>query len=263
MSTKNNGIKLFDTHCHLDFPAFDADRKKIYQIARENGVSGLVIPGVKRSGWRLIRQLAALMEGVHSALGLHPMFMDDHQEKDIHDLELALSIGPIVAVGEIGLDFQEGRANQAAQEKLFHRQLQIAKDARLPVILHVRRAHEEVLKQLRMVNFQYGGIVHAYSGDFNQAKRYDDFGFKLGMGGAITFQRAVKVRSLVAELPLHQLVMETDAPDMAPATCRGQRNTPVHIFDNFQALCQIRKESPSVLAQQTTLNAREVLRLDD
>lgn len=264
MNTKkhSNKIELFDTHCHLDFPEFDKDRKKLYQIARDHGLKGLIIPGVKREGWRLIRQLAALNEGIYSALGLHPMFIHEHKESHLHDLELALSVGPLVAVGEIGLDFQEGRADQTIQEKFFHHQLHMAKDAGLPVILHVRRAHEDVLKQLRMLNFRNGGVVHAYSGDLNQARRYEEHGFKLGIGGTITFHRAVKVRAMVSELPLEQIVMETDAPDMPPATCKGQRNTPVHIFDNFRALCSIREETPAQIAKQTTENAFKVFKID-
>lgn len=261
MNTKNNKIELIDTHCHLDFPEFDVDRKKLVSVVREHGVTDIIIPGVKRSGWRFIRQLSALMEGVHSALGLHPMFVHEHSEQHLHDLELALSVGPLVAVGEIGLDFQEGRADQALQEKFFHHQLHMAKDANLPVIIHSRRAHEDVLKQLRMLNFQNGGVIHAYNGDLNQAKRYEQHGFKLGIGGAITFHRAVKIRAMVQELPLQQIVMETDAPDMAPATCKGPRNTPVHIFDNFKSLCSLRQESALEIATQTTLNARSVFRL--
>ncbi|PWK53460.1 TatD DNase family protein [Pleionea mediterranea] len=263
VSTKQqkNKLELIDTHCHLDFPEFDSDRKRIYQVAREHGLTDLIIPGVKRDGWRLIRQLSALMEGVHSALGLHPMFMDTHKESDLHDLELALSVGPLVAVGEIGLDFQHGRADQSLQEKFFHNQLHMAKDANLPVILHVRKAHEDVLKQLRMLNFKNGGVIHAFNGDLNQARRYAEHGFKLGVGGAITFQRAVKIRAMVAELPLEQIVMETDAPDMPPATCKSGRNTPAHVFDNFRALCSIRQESSATLARQTTLNAKQVFRL--
>jgi TatD DNase family protein len=164
-------------------------------------------------------------------------------------------------VGEIGLDFQEGRADQALQEKFFHRQLQMAKDAGLPVILHVRKAHEEVLKQLRILNFSHGGVVHAYSGDLNQAKRYAEHGFKLGIGGTITYQRAARVRALVSELPLEQIVLETDAPDMPPATCKSKRNTPLHIFDNFRALCSIRTESPAQIAKQTTENALQVFKI--
>ncbi len=258
----SNQIQLIDTHCHLDFPEFDADRKKIYGIAKEHGLKGLIVPGVKREGWRLIRQLSALMDGVHSALGLHPMFIEEHTEQHLHDLELALSVGPVVAVGEIGLDFYHGRGNQAQQEKFFHHQLHIAKDAGLPVILHVRKAHEDVLKQLRILNFQNGGVVHAFNGDLNQAKRYADHGFKVGVGGAITYQRAVKVRSLVSELPLEQIVMETDAPDMPPATCKSKRNTPLHVFDNFRALCSIREEPASLLAKQTTANAEAVFKLN-
>ncbi|MCO7225376.1 TatD family hydrolase [Pleionea sp. CnH1-48] len=261
MTDPDHQYHLFDTHCHLDFPEFNSDRKKLLSVAEEHGLYGMVVPGVKRNGWRFIRQLSALHTNVHSALGLHPMFIDEHTEQDLHDLELALSVGPLAAVGEIGLDYYNGRDNQTRQEKFFHQQLHMAKDCHLPVILHSRKAHEDVLKQIRMLNYTEGGVVHAFNGDLNQAKRYCDAGFKLGVGGAITYQRAVKLRAMVKELPLDSIVLETDAPDMPPATCKTKRNTPLHIFDNFRALCALREEPPLQIAEQSTHNAYSALRI--
>ncbi|NVJ61042.1 MAG: TatD family hydrolase [Gammaproteobacteria bacterium] len=261
MNTKRNKILLVDTHCHFDFSDFDSDRDQLLSDAKQKGLLHLVIPGVKRENWRRVRELAIAHEELHFALGLHPMFMDAHTEQHLRDLEIEVTKGPVVAVGEIGLDFQFGRDNQHEQERLFNSQIQIAMNANLPVIIHCRKAHEDILKILSDNNYHNGGVIHAYNGDLNQAKRYAAHGFKLGVGGAITYERATKIRKMVSELSLEQIVLETDAPDMSPVTCQGKRNTPVHIFDNFSSLVELREESAEQIAQQTTTNALEVFRL--
>ncbi len=253
---------LFDTHCHLDAPEFDCDLDQLLVLARKVGIRGIVVPGTTRQSWRKIRQLVAVRKGVHAALGLHPLFLTQHEPSDLRALELAVNTPPIVAVGEIGLDFYVESLDRQAQVKLFREQLRIAQAAKLPVILHVRKAHDEVLKHLRIMNFSQGGICHAFNGSMEQAKRYIDLGFKLGFGGAFTCTRAAKLRRLVVELPLTEIVLETDAPDMRPATCRSQRNTPIHLFDVFRAMCELREESPKEIARQTTRNACDVYRLD-
>jgi TatD DNase family protein len=255
-------LRLFDTHCHLNAVEFDRDREVLLTLARRIGVAGILVPGTTRHSWRRIRQLVALYSGVHAALGLHPMFMKEHRKEDLRALELAVATPPIKAVGEIGLDFYVDDADRRAQVNLFHAQLQIANAARLPVVLHVRKAHEEVLKHLRMVNFKWGGFCHAFNGSMEQAKRYVDMGFKLGFGGACTYPRAAKLRTLVQELPLTDIVLETDAPDMKPVTCQTSRNTPVHVLDIFRSVCELRSESPGTIAEQTFLNACEVLSID-
>lgn len=261
MSTDPSSIKLVDTHCHLDFVEFDNDRLQLFSAAQQRGLEHLVIPGVIQETWPRLRQLAETTSGIHYALGLHPMFMPHHTEEHLQQLEHELSAGTAIAVGEIGLDFQTGRSEQAAQQEIFQRQLMIAKAAGLPVVIHCRKAHQEILKFLYDSRFDNGGVIHAFNGDLNQAKRYADKGFKLGVGGAITYDRAVRLRKIFAQLPLDQIVLETDAPDMAPVSIQGSRNTPVHIFDNFNALVALRSESASEIAKQTTVNALEVFHL--
>ncbi len=250
---------LFDTHCHLNMPEFDKDRESLLKLTQRIGVKGILMPATTKDSWRKIRQLTSLYPGLYTALGLHPQFVEYHKQADIRSLELAVATPPIAAVGEIGLDFYLKELDRQKQILLFRAQLQIANISHLPVILHVRKAHDEILKHLRMINFRFGGFVHAFNGSEEQAKRYIDLGFKLGFGGAMTYPRAVKLRRLAAELPLSTIVLETDAPHMKPITCHVERNTPIHLVDNFRTLCELRSELPSKIALQTTENACQIL----
>jgi len=254
--------QLFDAHCHLDSSRFDKDREELLILAQRVGVKGIVLAGTTKDSWRKIRQLTALHPSMYTALGLHPYFIDQHTAADIRSLELAVETPPIVAVGEIGLDFYNPALDKNKQVVLFHAQIHIANMAKLPVVLHVRKAHDEVLKHLRISNFQQGGVVHAFNGSMDQAKRYIDMGFVLGFGGAMTYQRATKLRALASTLPLSSIVLETDAPDMKPVTCQLDRNTPIHLLDNFRVLCELRSENHSQVALQTTLNAMRVYRIE-
>lgn len=258
---KAPNIKLFDSHCHLDFSVFDNDRDAIFEQMRKVGIEGVLIPGVKKDNWRFIRQLAAIKQGVYVALGLHPMFLKEHRKEHIHDLELAAGIKPLAAIGEIGLDFYEKSLDRKVQIALFKAQVEIAKSCKLPIVLHVRKAHEDVLLYLKTMKFQEGGIVHAYNGSMQQAERYRDLGFKLGFGGAMTYERSVKLRDLATNLPLTDIVLETDAPDMMPAGCEKDHNSPLSIFQNFNTLVELREESSEVIAEQTTQNSLDALRV--
>ncbi|WP_196138439.1 TatD family hydrolase [Aliikangiella sp. G2MR2-5] len=259
MSTQ---ITLFDSHCHLDFPIFDGKLDAIVEKCGQVGIGGILIPGVNRDGWRRIRQITARLPICHTALGLHPMYIDSHQEQHLHDLEMALSVGPIAAIGEIGLDFYEGRKSEKKQLQFFQAQIDIAKTARLPVILHVRKAHDQVLQILNQSHFAFGGFVHAFNGSENQAERYTHLGFKLGFGGAMTYPRAAKIRKLASSLPIESIVLETDAPDMPPITCKQKHNTPFHLIDILKCMAELRGENVAQIARQTTRNVHSVLNLD-
>ncbi|AKE51631.1 TatD family hydrolase [Kangiella geojedonensis] len=258
---KAPNIRLFDSHCHLDFPVFDNDRDAIFEQMRKVGIEGVLIPGVKKENWRFIRQLAAIKPGVHVALGLHPMFLKEHRKEHIHDLELAAGIKPLAAIGEIGLDYYEKNLDRKVQIALFKAQVEIAKSCKLPIVLHVRKAHEDVLLYLKTMKFQEGGIVHAFNGSMQQAERYRELGFKLGFGGAMTYERSVKLRELAKNLLLSDIVLETDAPDMMPAGCEKDHNSPLNIFQNFNTLVELRSESAEEIALQTSQNSRIALRV--
>lgn len=259
-------MELIDTHCHLDVPEFDADRAEVLARTRAAGVGALVIPGIAAASWEALLACCAQApaEGprLYPALGLHPIYLDEHRATDLGYLESLLAAQRLVAIGEIGLDRYVEGLDLDQQTWFFERQLAIARAAGLPVILHVRKAHEEVLKSLRREPVPAGGIVHAFNGSLEQARRYLDLGFRLGFGGMLTFERSSRLRRLALELPLAAIVLETDAPDLTVASHRGERNSPEYLPEVLAALAEVRRLEPDTAAVQTTANARAVLRLD-
>ncbi len=254
-------MPLIDTHCHLDVAAFDDDRDKVLNRARQAGVSRIVVPGIAAAGWERLLTLCANEAGLHPALGLHPLFLDQHRADDLQALETAITRHAPVAVGEIGLDFYLPTMDRERQTTLFEAQLRIATESGLPVLLHVRKAHDETLKRLRECRPPRGGICHAFNGSLQQARQYIALGFKLGFGGMLTYDRSHKLRRLARELPLESIVLESDAPDMPPASHHGQRNSPEYLPEVLQALARLRAEDTGTIAAQTTANAANLLKL--
>ena len=255
-------MELIDSHCHLDVRAFDTDRDDVLQQARQNGVSGIVVPGIDAAGWDSLWQLCRREPGLYPAFGLHPVFLQQYTANDLPLLQDLLQQHRPVAVGEIGLDFYVEGLDRDAQQALFEAQLAVARDAGLPVILHVRKSHDQVLATLKRVRV-CGGICHAFNGSQQQASHYQDLGFRFGFGGMLTFERSTKLRALAKALPAESLVLETDAPDMTVAQHRGERNSPAYLPFCLAALAEVREESEEALARITTANVREVLRLAD
>lgn len=253
-------MHLIDSHCHLDFEAFDGDRGEVLERAAAAGVDAIVVPGVKRETWDRVVELCAGRDSLHCALGLHPLFLEAHRPRDLDELAARTATPSVVAVGEIGLDFYHRDVDRATQLDLFERQLEIARAGSLPVILHVRKAHDEVLGLLER-HRPRGGIAHAFNGSRQQAGRYIDLGFKLGFGGMLTFDRSRKLRNLARTLPLDALVLETDAPDMTVSRHRGERNSPEYIPYVLDALAALRDETREEIAHATTRNTAEVLGL--
>ena len=254
-------MQIIDTHCHLDVPEFDADRDRVLHNARRNGVSAIVIPGIHAPGWQELLDLCALHPDLYPALGLHPIYLAQHRDRDLGELEQRLGRERPVAVGEIGLDFLVRELDRERQQQLFEAQLRLAQEAGLPVLLHVRKAHDQVLATLRRIRV-VGGIAHAFNGSLQQAGQYIELGFRLGFGGMLTYERSTRLRALARQLPLSALVLETDAPDMTVAAHQGERNSPEYLPDCLLALAQVRDEAPETVAAQTTANARELFGLD-
>ena len=207
-----------DTHCHWDAPEFDADRDALREAARTVNVAHCVIPAVERSNWDTVRELAHRW-GDSYALGIHPLYTGRAQDSDIEALAQALSTHQhdprLVAIGEIGLDFFVPGLNADRQTWFYEEQLKLARRFNLPVIVHVRRSSDQLLKGLRKLPVQ-GGIAHAFNGSLQQAQHFIERGFALGFGGALTYDRALHLRRLVQEVPLESIVVETDAPDIPP-----------------------------------------------
>jgi TatD DNase family protein len=251
-------VNLIDTHCHLDVEDFAADRDAVLARARAAGLVGIVVPAIHADGWDGLLALCAAEDDLYPALGLHPVYLDRHGESDVEALERAIADHRPLAVGEIGLDYFLPDLDRDRQQALLEAQLSVARAANLPVLLHVRKAHEEMLATLRRAGVK-GGIAHAFNGSLQQAQRYLDLGFRLGFGGMLTFPRSSRLRRLAAELPGEAIVLETDAPDMTVAAHRGERNSPEYLPDVLQALAEVRGESPEAIAALTCANARHVL----
>ncbi len=249
---------LIDTHCHLDFPDFAADRAEVIKRARLAGVEQIVVPAINVDNFESVLELCSTSESFLPALGLHPCFQHEPVSA-VRCLSIMLERHSVVAIGEIGLDFRPGHAEVEVQLALFEQQLKLAVKYGLPVLLHVVKAHDEVLKLLRQYRLARGGIVHAFSGSEQQAREYAKLGFKLGFGGAFTHQRSRKLQRLALELPLEWLVLETDAPDMPLEGYQGQRNEPARVAEVAQTLAELRGISLAQVAQQTCTNARAIL----
>ena len=265
-----------DTHCHLDAAEFDADRDAVRQNAKSLGVETCVIPAVMASHFDEVRLLAHRHADAY-ALGIHPLYTPQAEDKDLATLDTHLHAHRddprLVALGEIGLDGFVPEINTpeafAKQTHFFEAQLQIAQRHQLPVILHVRRSADGLLKGLRQFPVA-GGIAHAFNGSLQQAKMFIEMGFKLGFGGAMTYDRATKLRALATELPLSALVLETDAPDIPPhwiyTTAEDRekgkaqgRNSPAELPRIASDLAELRGISLEELAAATSANARQAL----
>lgn len=261
-----------DTHCHLDAPEFDVDRDAVRDTATRQGVGHCVIPAVERSNWDTVRLLAH-QYGDSYALGIHPLYTGRADDGDValltQMLEQHHADPRLVAIGEVGLDYFVQGLDPVRQEHFYRAQLQLARRFDLPVILHVRRSADKLLKGLRDLPVQ-GGIAHAFNGSLQQAQMFIAMGFKLGFGGAVTYDRALQLRRLAAELPAEALVLETDAPDIPPhwlyataaqrASGHAQgRNAPGELPRIAQEVALLRGETVEQLAQATRVNAVQAL----
>ncbi len=248
---------MIDTHCHLDAAAFDKDRSAILDRCSELGIRALIIPGVTQSAWDSLFELTGSHQSLFVAPGIHPCFLDKAEESDLKTLEDHIQKqGKIVALGEIGLDFFIKDYREAKQLFYFTEQTKIAGKSGLPLILHVRKAHDQVISYLKRSRFNFGGVVHCYSGSLQQATKYLDLGFKLGIGGVITYQRSSRLRKIVSDLPLESFVLETDAPDIPLSGKEGRRNSPEYLVEILDAVSVLRKESREEVRQQLYQNTQ-------
>lgn len=249
---------LVDSHCHLDAAEFDADRDAVLERARTAGVGAIVIPGVERANWGAVASLCRENPDCFPAYGIHPMYVDRAHGDDLDALRRVLDVEQAVAIGEIGLDYFVEPRNEARQLHFFTEQLRIAREYDLPVILHVRRAVDHVLRELRRFRPK-GGIAHAFNGSRQQADEFIKLGFALGFGGAMTYSRATRIRDLAAYLPLESMVLETDAPDIAPEWKAKQRNEPATLEGIASVLADLRNCPVAEVISATGDTASRVL----
>ena len=250
---------LVDSHCHLDAAEFDADRDAVVKRARAAGVTVIVVPAVERANFGAVASVCRDYPECRPAYGIHPMYVGRAREEDLDHLRQTLGREPGVAIGEIGLDFFVADRDEPRQRFFFGEQLKIARALDLPVLLHVRRSVDAVLAQLRRIRVP-GGIAHAFNGSRQQADEFIKLGFRLGFGGAMTFERASRLRELAATLPITSIVLETDAPDIPPAWQRNGRNEPGELARICGVLAELRGMRPEAVAAATTANARSLLR---
>jgi TatD DNase family protein len=255
-----------DTHCHLDAPEFAGQASQLVQAAEQQQVSCIVIPAVAAFDFKTVAALCRSLPNCVYALGIHPMFVAQSSEEDLALLRTAvaeaMSDPKFVAIGEIGLDLFVPELKQGPlfdkQIAFYQAQLRLAQEFDLPVLLHVRRSQDLILKYLRRIPVK-GGIAHAFNGSDQQADAFLKLGFKFGFGGAMTFPRSLQIRRLAASLPLSAIVLETDAPDIAPAWLAGAHNTPAQIPRIGEVLAELRGLSLAEVASATSHNARDVL----
>ncbi|KUI98530.1 TatD family hydrolase [Vibrio sp. MEBiC08052] len=260
--------RLFDTHCHFDFEPFQSEIAWHWQQASDAGVSRLLIPSVGISNWDAVQELTTIApQQLYYALGFHPYFLNtDSAEMTCSErvtfLEehLAASDENCVAIGECGLDAVVD-VPSVIQEEIFIAQLSIAQNAGLPVILHSRKTQSRLLQLLKQHQFTHGGVLHAFSGSEQQAQAFIQLGFKIGIGGVITYPRAAKTRRTVAQLPIEALVLETDAPDMPLCGLQGQPNHPKYLPLVLQVLAQLRECVVADIAERLWQNSHQIFDL--
>jgi TatD DNase family protein len=258
-----------DTHCHVDAPEFATNLPAFIDAALQNNVQAILLPAVRAADCQQVRAMAnqygSQIPGLVYTLGIHPLYTNQAQKSDVEVIEQQLSQSlsdpRFVGIGEIGLDYFVEDLDLRQQDYFFNAQLDLAEQFQLPVILHVRRSQDAILKALRGRKIP-GGIAHAFNGSMQQAEQFIGLGFKLGFGGAATYERALQIRRLLKELPLDSIVTETDAPDIPPAWLRVEGiafNEPAFLPRIAQELAAIRGIDDAEFASAVWRNAMQVL----
>ncbi len=250
-------MRLVDTHSHFDVDAFDADRDAALARAADAGIVAQVVPAIDAAGWPKLRDVCAAESGLHAAYGLHPIYLPWHRHEHLDWLRTWLETEPCVAVGEIGLDYYVEDLDQTEQQHYFEAQLKLARDFDLPVVVHARRAFDAVTATLRRF-MPLRGVVHSFAGSEEQASQLYKLGFMLGIGGPVTYERAQRLRRIVAAMPIEHLLLETDSPDQPDSQWRGQRNEPARMTQVLDAIAGLRDEDPALIAEATTANAERL-----
>jgi len=258
-------MELIDSHSHIDFAEFDHDRSDAILRAKDADISHIIVSSTTANRWELVTNVVETNKSIcHAAYGLHPMFMDEIQNDDLDKLKDYLENHEAVAIGEIGLDFfipeSSNEFNKRKQIDIFVGQLMIAEALKLPVIIHARKSLDIVLKHLR--NFpSLNGSIHSFSGSEQQAKQLIDLGFYLGFGGPITYSRATRLQTLVKNLPLESMLIETDSPDQPDSSHHQQRNEPAYLSTVANTIANIRDIDVNQVATVTTANAKALFKL--
>jgi len=255
---------LIDSHAHLEMPEFKKDLEAVIQRAKQSGVEYIFTVGTERKDWKRALEIANSHPSIYAILGVHP-----HNAKEIDDgtypiLKELCRGGKVKALGEIGLDFFRNLSPRDIQLKRFREQIGLARELRLPIVVHDREAHQEAMEILKSERAEEcGGIIHCFSGNYEMAKVCIEMGFYISIPGSITFKNAEGFREIVKKIPLESLLVETDAPFLTPEPFRGKRNEPSYVRYTAQKVAEIKKVPFEKLAEVTTANAMRVYKLKD
>ncbi|WP_020396196.1 TatD family hydrolase [Thiolinea disciformis] len=250
-------MRLIDTHCHFDDESFDCDRVDLLQQMREKQVSDLILPAITAASWKSIRHLAQQHAELHASFGLHPIYLAEHRPEHLQQLQHYLEQGEAVALGECGLDFFIPELDVSQQIEYFVAQLRLAKHYDLPLIIHARRSVDQVIKYIRRIG-GLRGVIHSFAGSQQQVDSLMEQGFYVGIGGTVTYERAQRLRRIVAALPSECLLLETDAPDQPDSQWRGKRNTPLRLPIVAETVAALRGVSVEEVAAFTSANAQRL-----
>ena len=253
---------IFDTHAHYDDRQFEEDREELLGSMREQGVGMIVDAGSDIASWDKIGQLTEQYPFIYGAIGVHPDEVGELDEEKMQRMEKLLSGEKMVAVGEIGLDYYWDKEKRDLQKKWFIRQLELARQLDLPVIIHSREAAADTMEIMKQHAKGLDGVIHCFSYSLEQAKEYVKMGFYLGIGGVVTFKNAKKLKEVVQEIPLEALVLETDSPYLAPVPHRGKRNNSQNLVYVAEEIAALKGVSYEEVVRQTTENAKKLYRLE-
>lgn len=249
---------IFESHAHYDSERFDLDRDELLQSMEKNGIGTIINVGAAWKDLPITLELADKYPFVYAALGLHPNDVEDLDEEKLEFLKQLCMKEGVVAVGEIGLDYYWDNVPRDIQRKWFVRQLDLAKELHLPVIIHSRDAAEDTLQIMKQYEGELQGVIHCFSYSKEMAKEYVKMGFYIGVGGVVTFKNGKRLKETVAEIPLERLLLETDCPYMAPEPHRGERNSSLYLPYVVRAVADIKGISDEEVVAQTEQNARQL-----
>ncbi|MCX5865095.1 MAG: TatD family hydrolase [Deltaproteobacteria bacterium] len=258
-----HGAELIDTHCHLDMSAYEADFEVVLARALAAGVTRIISVGIDLESSRRAIALAEQHQGIYATVGVHPHNVAELSEDDYAELQALCRHVKVVAYGEIGLDYVKNYAPIALQKEHFSRQVVLAKELHLPLVVHDREAHDDIMEILETAGpFPAGGVMHCFSGDTTFARRVLALGFHISIPGVVTFAKAEMLHEAVREIPLGSLVLETDGPFLAPVPKRGKRNEPQLMLFTAQKVAELKGVSLEEVARQTTINAVRLFGLE-
>ena len=253
-------MQLIDSHVHSDDDRLAQDFSAVLTRAREAGVVAQIIPATHYKNWERIQTLCSTHDDLFPCYGLHPCFMEHHKSEHINQLAYWLGRAQPIAVGECGLDYSSDNLHKSAQQKLFASQLSLAREFRLPIVIHAHKAVEDVIRMVR-ASGHYNGLVHSFNGSLQQAHRLIDLGYNLSVGVAITYPRATRLRELITQIPIDSFLLETDAPDQSSSQYKGLRNEPAYLIDIWKCISELRTESAQEIATATTQSAMDLFTL--